>query len=908
MFFSFGPGSPQGPGNPIPPFRIEDLDFTKFLRMARFALFILALILLWSALNWGQTFYTDWLWFSSLGHENVLWTMVSTRILLYVLGFILVLAFAVPNVFVAWRVTGNMFPRGGHKLPPKIYQTARNVLILLCGGLIVLAAFMLASGPSAEWETFLAYLKQVSFGQLDPIFEKDFAFYTFTLPAWEFLRSWLVVVTITVAAILGVFYYLNSILRGEIFALKGPALTHLAAVGAFLFVLIAAGHWLSRYELLYSSIGSVYGIGYTDTLVNLPAKAFMTLVALITAGALLATARTGRKNVLTWSVGGWFALNLVLGSVLPGLAQRLLVEPSELARERDYLDNNIAHTRAAFGLENLRSQSHPALGDVDRATIEANQGTIQNIRLWDEGPLLQSYNQIQFFRLYYDFLAVSTDRYQVNDELRQVMLATRELSADKLPEEAQRWVNRHLQFTHGYGVAMSPVTEVQEGGRPDFFIRDLPPKGQIELTRPEVYYGQQSLEYLIVNSRMQEFNFPGTDGPVYTHYQGNGGVHLHSFFRRLIYAWQFKDLNILISGEVTSESLIQYRRTISERFSTVAPFLMRDREAYSVVADGRLFWIQDAYTTTSRYPYSTPWENHFNYIRNSVKAVIDAYHGTIDLYVFDSDDPLIQTYQAIFPDLFKSQDEMPSSLRDHVRYPQDIFTVQTQMLLQYHMEDPVVFYNKEDQWSVPMQTSFGRTDMLRPYYIVARLPGEEKEEFLLIQPFTPINRHNLVGWMAARSDGEHYGDMVLYRFPTGRHVDGPSQVEARIDNDAVISEQFTLWGQVGSEVFRGILLVIPIGDAILYAEPVFLRPETIDFPELRRIILADASKVVMHQTLDASIDALIGELPAVAPVVETVEEEAEATSLFDMPDMNEGLENAIEKLQEVVDQLRKLVQ
>ncbi|MFP4517784.1 MAG: UPF0182 family protein, partial [Desulfovibrionales bacterium] len=591
--------------------------------------------------------------------------------------------------------------------------------------------------------------------------------------------------------------------------------------------------------------------------------------------------------------------------VLPGLVQRLVVEPSELAREEQYLANNIASTRKAFGLEELRSSSHPARGEVDHQTIAENQGTIQNIRLWDEGPLLQSYNQIQFFRLYYDFQAVHTDRYTVKDEIRQVMLATRELSSEKLPSEAQRWVNKYLQFTHGYGVAMSPVTEVQAGGRPEFFIRDLPPTGEIPLERPEIYYGLKSLEYAIVNSRMQEFNFPGPDGPVYTHYQGTGGVPLDSLFRRLMYAWEFKDLNILISGEITPESRIQYRRTISERFSTLTPFLMRDREAYSVVADGKLYWLQDAYTTTTRYPYSTPWQNSFNYIRNSVKAVVDAYNGKVDYYVYDQEDPLIRTYQSIFPDLFKSRDAMPDYLQDHVRYPQDIFTVQTRMLLQYHMRDPVVFYNKEDQWSVPMQSSFGETEVLRPYYIVARLPGEEKEEFLLIQPFTPINRHNLVGWMAARSDGENYGDLVLFRFPTGRHVDGPSQVEARIDNDAIISEQFTLWGQVGSEVFRGILLVIPLGDSILYAEPVFLRPETIDFPELRRIILADSRQVVMHQTLDDAISALVGELPAVAPPVETEEEVEEPAPALE--DFQQGLQDVIDTLQNAVEQLRDLI-
>ncbi|MBN2032082.1 MAG: UPF0182 family protein, partial [Deltaproteobacteria bacterium] len=368
--------------------------------------------------------------------------------------------------------------------------------------------------------------------------------------------------------------------------------------------------------------------------------------------------------------------------------------------------------------------------------------------------------------------------------------------------------------------------------------------------------------------------------------------------------------NILISGEINPDSLIQYRRTVQKRFSTVTPFLVGDREAYSVVADGRLFWIQDAYTITDRYPYSTPFQRSFNYIRNSVKAVVDAYHGTLDYYVSDPSDPMIRTYQGIFPGLFKKMDQLPGFLQPHIRYPLDLFNVQTEMLLQYHMEDPVVFYNKEDQWAIPVQTSFGKTQALKPYYIVARLPGEEKEEFILIQPFTPNNRHNLVGWMAARNDGKAYGELVLFRFPTGRHVDGPNQVEARIDNDVVISEQFTLWGQVGSEVFRGILLVIPLGDHLLYAEPVFLKPETLDFPELRRIILADSRQIAMHRTLDDSVQALVGHLPAVAPVVLVEEKPAAPMAQGLIPEAMEalrrGLQEAVDKLQEALEQLKRI--
>ncbi|HSR41275.1 MAG TPA: UPF0182 family protein, partial [Longimicrobiales bacterium] len=725
-------------------------------------------------------------------------------------------------------------------LEPSDYRLVHTMLVRAAAAGVLVVGLILAQLPASAWETVLLALEAVPFGESDPIFGRDFSFYIFTLPALHLAHTWLVGAVIGLGLILLGFHYLTGRLRGQTTLFGGGARRRWAVLGAAIFLLIGVGHWLGRYELLYSPTGTVFGVGYTDAHVNLPGRTILAVVATATAGFVLAAGLLSLdRRWFLWPVAGWLAAWLLVGVVAPGAVQRLRVEPSELALERDYLAANIEHTRRAFGLEDLASRDHPARGEIEREMVEENQGTIRNVRLWDEGPLLESYNQIQFFRLYYDFLAVHTDRYTVDGELRQVMLATRELSAGKLPSEAQRWVNRRLQFTHGYGVAMSPVTEVEAGGRPTFFIRDVPPVGRIPLERPEIYYGLQSLDFVIARTGMQEFNYPGPEGPVYTRYAGSGGVALSSLFRRLLYAWQFGDLNILITGEVEPESRLQYRRTVAERIGEIAPFLLLDGEAYAVVADGRVSWIQDAYTVTRRYPYSTRWSNRFNYIRNSVKAVVDAYDGSVDFYVFDPEDPLVRTYRAIFPGLFQPREAMPEHLEAHIRVPTDLFTVQTQMLLQYHMRDPVVFYNKEDQWDIPVQTSFGSSTALRPYYIVARLPGEEAEEFLLIQPFTPDNRHNLVGWMAARNDGEHYGERILFRFPTGRHVDGPNQIEARIDNDAVISEQFTLWGQVGSEVMRGILLVIPMGDAILYAEPVFLRPETLDFPELRRIILAD---------------------------------------------------------------------
>jgi uncharacterized protein len=898
---------PESPQDQMPQIRLEDLDFAKLTRIVKWILLAVILIVIWGGVSWGRTFYTDWLWFSSLGHEQVLLRVVTAKIWLFLLGALTFAVLAAPNLYAARRSEAGRKPQGSQTLPTKTLEHAKKLLMWVAVGAAALAALFLAGRPASEWETILRFLNGVAFNQVDPIFQKDFSFYVFTLPGLTFARSWLMTVVVVIMAIVAGFYYVAGMLRGERFALTGKVKAHLAVLGAVLFVLIAAGHWLGRYELLFSPTGAVYGVGYTDDHVTLPARTLLAVIALVSAGLLTASIYAKTNRLILYSVGLWIGMNFLAGIVIPALVQRLIVEPSELARETPYLASNINLTRQAYGLERLQSRSHPALGELDSQVASQNQGTIQNVRLWDEGPLLQIYNQIQFFRLYYDFAAVHTDRYRAGGQLRQVMLATRELAAEKLPAEAQRWVNRHLQFTHGYGVAMSPVAAVEADGRPTFLIQDVPPVGEIPLKRSEIYYGLKSLDFLIARSGMQEFNYPGPAGPVYTRYEGKGGVLLSSFFRRLIYAWQFMDINILISREINPDSLIQYRRTVQERFSAVTPFLMRDREAYCVVADERLFWIQDAYTVTDRYPYATPFQRKFNYMRNSVKTVVDAYHGTIDYYVSDPTDPLIQTYQAIFPGLFKAMDELPGYLQQHIRYPLDLFSVQTEMLLQYHMEDPVVFYNKEDQWAIPVQTSFGETQALKPYYIVARLPGADKEEFLLIQPFTPNNRHNLVGWMAARNDGKAYGELVLFRFPTGRHVDGPNQVEARIDNDAVISEQFTLWGQVGSEVSRGILLVIPLGDHILYAEPVFLKPETLDFPELRRIILADSRQIAMHKTLDDSIQALVGHLPAVAPVVEVEEKPVAPGPMSEaMESLRRGLQEAIDKLQEALEQLKRI--
>ncbi len=885
---------------------LREVDVSGWPRRLKWILLVLAIFVLLIGLNWARSFYTDWLWFSNLGYQQILLKTVTTKIWLFLVGGFLFAAIAGANLYIVFRGIRGQEPSPLAGVSPQRYAAWKKILTWLAVVGVALIGWSLAAGVARQWDSVLRFFSAVPFEQLDPIFQKDLGFFIFTLPVLHFVQRWLLSVLLSVTLIVAGMYYLFRRLQGEAFAFSGRVQVHLASLGTTVFLMLALGHWLGRYDLLYSTSGAVIGVGYTEANAGLPVHYLMTVVAILSGIFLAAAAFFSSRRLTYWSIGMWFGLNIVAGSVFPALVQRLYVEPSEFAREKSYLANHLQLTRQAYGLDQLRSQSHPAGRTIDPQTVVQNQGTVQNVRLWDEGPLLESYNQIQFFRLYYDFVSVTTDRYIIDGQLRQVMLSTREISADKLPQQAQRWVNRHLQFTHGYGVAMSPVTEISPGGRPAFFLKDVPPQGEVSLERPEVYYGLTSLDPIIVRTRMLEFDFPGPDGPVYNRYEGPGGVPIHSLFRRLLYAWQFRDINILVSGEIQPGSRIQYQRTVPQRFSTLTPFLLRDQNPYVVVANGRLFWIQDAYTVTSKYPYSATWRGEFNYMRNSVKAVIDAYTGMVDFYIADPTDPLVRTYQHIFPELFKPLEEMPEYLVPHLRYPTDYFTVQVEMLRQYHMRDTGVFYNKEDQWDSPVQTSFGRSSTLKPYYIVARLPGEDKEEFLLIQPFTPVDRHNLVAWIAARNDPGHYGELVLFQFPPGRHVDGPNQVEARIDNDAIISEQFTLWGQVGSEVSRGILLVIPLGDSILYAEPVFLRPETLEFPELRRIILADATKVVMHDTLDNSVRALIGELPKTTITrkrAETVDSALLRSQDLksDLKSVKAALQEALEKLWEVLD-------
>jgi len=732
----------------------------------------------------------------------------------------------------------------------------------------ILLSLIFGMVAQGNWEVVLRFFNGQPFGITDPVFLREIGFYVFSLPFFNFLRGWLLgALIVTLLGSAGVYLFSYGVQRLR-FDFARPVLAHVGGLVIAILGLFAWGYWLGIWELVFSTRGIVFGAGYADMHAKLPAQWILLAVVLVFIVVILLSVLRRNFRWPLYGLGGWIAAAIIVGVIFPAVVQRFQVQPNELALETPYIEYNIQFTREAFALDRVEEQSFPAEEAPSPQDIAQNEVTINNIRLWDHRPLKDTYNQVQSIRLYYDFNDVDVDRYIIDGEYRQVMLSARELSAEKLAGQAQTWVNRRLQFTHGYGIALSPVNEVSAEGLPILLVKDIPPVGDFNIERPQIYFGEKTDDYVIVKTKTEEFDYPMGDENVYGYYQGKDGVSLGSFIRRAVYSWQLGDFNILISGELTPESRVLYYRNITERVNHLAPFLKLDSDPYLVVIEGRLFWIQDAYTTSDRYPYSEPFGG-INYIRNSVKAVIDAYDGSVTFYVTDPEDALIRTYQAIFPKLFVPAGQMPESLRVHLRYPEDMFNIQASVYQSYHMRDARVFYNKEDLWAVPKEFYAGKEQLIEPYYIIMRLPDEEKEEFLLMLPFTPVNKNNTIGWLAARCDGENYGKLLAYLFPKERLVYGPSQIENRIQQDTVITEQLALWGRGGSRVIRGNLLLIPLGKSNLYVEPVFLQAEAGGLPQLKRVIVVAGEQIAMEPTLQASIAAIFGaEAPPTVTVVE----------------------------------------
>ena len=832
----------------------------------RLSILAAGLIVLFVLLNIGRSIYTNMLWFSSLDLRSVYTTILVTRVWLFFAGFLVMGALAALSFWIAYRTSWGPSQMG---LPESTVLWLRRALLwsMAIVGLLIAASF--GGALTGRWELFLKFMNSTPFELQDPLFNKDVGFYAFTMPMLHTIQGWLMGAAIVLLLASGSVYFVVYSIRGvNPLALRGP-MVHIAVLSAFLMFTIAGGHYLDTFETLFSTQGAVVGATATDVSARIPMLWLLTGVATLSGLMMLATLRVrGMQQsirLVAMAFGLWVVAGLLGGLAVPAVYQRFVVAPGELERERTYIERNIEWTRYGFDLDRVTEQPYDVRDDALASDLINNPETVNNIRLWDPRPLLDVYNQIQHLRLYYNFQDVDVDRYEVDGDYRQVLLGTRELIPEGLDPSAQSWVNRRLVYTHGYGVVMSPATDFTAEGQPTFFIKDVPPQGEFAVDQPRVYYGENTNEFVIVNSREAQFDRPAIaqgEQPVYIErYDGDGGVTLSSFLRRAAYAWEFADINILISNQFTSESKVLYRRNVRERVEALAPFLLLDRDPYMVVNDGHLFWIQDAYTTTDRLPYSKRLDNRdYNYIRNSVKVVVDAFEGTVTFYTIEPrrPDPMLRVYENIFPDLFRPISEMSENLRTHIRYPERLLRAQATTFLQYHMTDPKEFFLKEDQWAIPDEVVLeGISQPVDPYYVIMKLPGQGREEFVLILPFTPQDKPNLVAWMAARSDGEHYGDILLFTFPTDRLFNGPSQVEARIDNDPLVSEQFTLWGQSGSIVIRGNLLVIPVGESLLYAEPIYLQAESLEFPELKRVILASADRVVMEPTLQRAVAALL---------------------------------------------------
>ena len=809
-----------------------------------------------------------------LGYSGVFWTLLSLRWELFCAAFVVALLYLWINLRLAAR-NGATF-RAGHLTSESTVaakldiQISPTVFKLATAAIAAVAALIFALIFYAQWDTYLRFRYGGSFGLSDPLFGVDAGFYLFRLPFYELLQGSLTALAlITLLAVLAFYAYfglLRSSRTGQMEGRSAKAVPHLSTL---FFVLIASfgwGFYLDHYELLYSTQGVVYGAGYTADHVTRIAFWIMVGAAAALCALLVLNIFQPRFRAIKIGSGIYVALYFIAVLLVPTLFQRFAVQPNELARETPYLKNNIEFTRKAFGLDAIQDTSYPALSDLTSDVIARNQDTIQNIRLWDYRPLLQMYQQAQEIRLYYQFYQVDVDRYHLPDGYHQVMLSSRELSA-QLPAEAQTWVNQKLQFTHGYGLAMSFVSKTMGGGFPQYVLENIPPESAYGLTinQPSIYYGESMPGYRIVATGAKEFDYPKGNQNVYTSYAGTGGIPLDSLWKRLLFAWTQTDVNILFTSYLKPESRIQIWRRVQERVQQIAPFLRLDQDPYAVVSEGKQYWMQDAYTVSDHFPYSSPhaaaFEAGLNYIRNSVKVVVDMYDGTVRFYVMDPSDPVLAVYRRAFPGVFMDLNRLSADLKAHLRYPEDLFSIQADQYTTFHMTVPQVYYNREDLWVLPEETYAGKVAPMQPYYILMKLPGSDQLEYLLMTPFTPQKRNNMISWMAARCDFPEYGKMLFYQLPKEKLIYGPMQIEAMIDQNTAIAQQLTLWDQKGSRVIRGNLIAVPIENSFMYVVPLYLTAEGTDFPQLKRVIVISGDKVAMEPTLDEAIQSVFGTQP-----------------------------------------------
>jgi uncharacterized membrane protein (UPF0182 family) len=837
---------------------------------------------------------TDYWWFDALGFSRIFMISLTAKLLLFAVSASFFLIFLLGNLWISSKANPSR-----SEVPSKLKIVIALVL-----------SFFVGLASSQKWFVVLQYLNQETFTLQDPIFQKNVAFYVFSLPFIHAVRSFLMACVVLTIIVVLLDYMQSFIIRmfkqaqvstpaGEgpiydvsfqsaIAGMKRNALAHIAVLGSFFFILLAANHYLARFSIMYSEKGIVVGAGYTDVAIYLPITKILMVLALLVALLFYVWIFfiSGRQNqrkssILVYAVVFYLLASFIGPTVIPGIVQTYKVSPNEISLEAPYIESNIRFTKIAYGLADVEEKPFRAEMNLTPEVLVDSPETMENIRILDWRPLIQTYKQTQEIRLYYDLSGIDIDRYEINGRYTEVMLAPREMDQDQLVSKT--WVNLHTVYTHGFGAVMSPVNSVTREGLPNYLIKDIPPtytvdEPKLQIEKPQIYYGERDNDFVLVNTRTEEFDYPKGDTNEYIRYDGGGGVQLETAMKKLLMALRFMDVKILLSSDITPESRIMFERDVRDRILKITPFLMLDRDPYITICDGRLVWIQDAYTVTGNFPYSEK-RGSVNYIRNSVKVTVDAYDGDVTYYIADTTDPIIATYARIFSEQFKSLDLMPGELKKHVRYPEDLFKIQSDIYNTYHMDDVKVFYNKEDAWQIPHEV-YGTSQqvLVEPYYIIIKLPGESDEEFILMSPFTPIRKDNMVAWLAARSDGDDYGKLLLYKFPKDKLVYGPLQIEAKFDQDSEISEQLTLWSQQGSRVTRGNLLVIPIEDSILYVEPLYIQAETGQLPELKRMLVSDGERVVMEEDLDSALEALFGRDGTVArPVKPTGEAEEWST-------------------------------
>jgi uncharacterized membrane protein (UPF0182 family) len=841
------------------------------------------------------TFFTNYLWFDAVDLNSVWLKILVTKSALVAATSLLAFAFIFINLRLAVRATPVMdiFESFESQDPLSRFREFVNERFLKyrLWGAIGLSLF-LGAGASQLWEQVLLFINQKAFGVTDPIFQNDVSSYVFGLPLYRLFVSWGFQLVIFTSFIIVLFFIATGALQlrpGRLPEVSSGAKAHLSVLLAFVAVLKAFAYRLDSMELLYSPRGKVFGASYTDVVAHLPALNLLILISLF--GAILLLVNIKRRGWLlpATAISLWLAVSIIVGGVVPAAIQRFRVLPDELNKELPYVENHINYTRLAYGLDNIEEKSFEASPNLTDNDIYENAQTVDNIRLWDPTVLAETYSQLQEIRAYYALDEVDVDRYKINGELTQVMVSARELDQTNLP--AVGWVNERLQYTHGYGVVFSPANNVASQGQPDFYVKGVPATttvSELEVEQPRIYFGEsaESVEYVVVNSLQEEVDYPlSTEGQsvAYTNYSGEGGVGIGSFFRRLGFALRYSELNLLISNQLSDDSKLIMERNVVSRVKKAAPFLYTDNDPYLALIDGNLFWIIDMYTVSDKYPYAQPADTrrinensglplNFNYLRNSVKAVVNAYDGTMNFYVVDDTDPLISSYKDIFPNLFTPESSMSSELLDHIRYPEDLFTIQSDMYRDYHMTDPRVFYADEDPWVIPSDSSttprvatlrgefteIGFKPML-PYYLLMSLPGESDLSYLIFQPFNPENRPNMQSFLVADADPENYGQLIDFRLPKGEFVDGPSQVATRINQDPDISQIFTLLDQQGSSVIKGNLFVVPINQSILYYQPIYLQGEQNPLPEFKFVVVVFQDRIIMEESLSEALESIFGE-------------------------------------------------